>query len=76
MHFACKVKKSAKTGRCPGFGMMLPKGAGTMAGSSGKKYKAIKYRVYPDKHQAVMFAKTFGCCHKVYNLMLADKGVY
>ena len=25
-HFACMVKKSAKTGRCPGFGMMLPRG--------------------------------------------------
>lgn len=35
--------------------------------------KAIKYRLYPTKEQAVMFAKTFGCCRKVYNLMLADK---
>lgn len=35
--------------------------------------KAIKYRVYPTTEQAVMFAKTFGCCRKVYNLMLADK---
>ena len=35
--------------------------------------KAIKYRVYPTIEQAVMFAKTFGCCRKVYNLMLADK---
>ena len=23
--------------------------------------------------QAMMFAKTFGCCRKIYNLMLADK---
>lgn len=44
-----------------------------MAGSPCKKYKAIKYRAYPDERQAVMFAKTFGCCRKVYNLMLADK---
>ena len=35
--------------------------------------KAIKYRVYPSDEQAGMFAKTFGCCRKVYNLMLNDK---
>ena len=35
--------------------------------------KAIKYRVYPTSEQSVMFAKTFGCCRKVYNLMLSDK---
>lgn len=35
--------------------------------------KAIKYRLYPTTEQAVMFAKTFGCCRKVYNLMLKDK---
>lgn len=35
--------------------------------------KAIKYRLYPSTEQVIMFAKTFGCCRKVYNLMLADK---
>ncbi|MDY5474171.1 MAG: RNA-guided endonuclease TnpB family protein [Holdemanella porci] len=35
--------------------------------------KAIKYRVYPTTKQCVLFAKTFGCCRKVYNLMLSDK---
>ena len=35
--------------------------------------KAYKYRIYPTKEQEVMFAKTFGCCRKVYNLMLSDK---
>ncbi len=35
--------------------------------------KAIKYRVYPTAEQSVMFAKTFGCCRKVYSLMLSDK---
>ena len=35
--------------------------------------KAIKYRVYPTTEQIIMFAKTFGCCRKVYNLMLSDK---
>lgn len=36
-------------------------------------YKAIKYRIYPTTEQCTMFAKTFGCCRKVYNLMLSDK---
>ena len=35
--------------------------------------RAIKYRLYPTTEQAVLFAKTFGCCRKVYNLMLAEK---
>lgn len=34
--------------------------------------KAIKYRLYPNSEQEVMFTKTFGCCRKVYNLMLED----
>ena len=35
--------------------------------------KAIKYKIYPTTEQRIMFAKTFGCCRKVYNLMLTDK---
>ena len=35
--------------------------------------RAIKYRAYPTTEQSVMFAKTFGCCRKVCNLMLSDK---
>lgn len=35
--------------------------------------KAIKYRIYPTTEQSIMFAKTFGCCRKVWNLMLSDK---
>ena len=35
--------------------------------------KAIKYRLYPTEEQATLFLKTFGCCRKVYNLMLNDK---
>ncbi|MDD6259035.1 MAG: transposase [Erysipelotrichaceae bacterium] len=35
--------------------------------------KAIKYRVYPTDEQNAMFSQTFGCCRKVYNLMLSDK---
>ena len=35
--------------------------------------KAIKHRLYPTTEQAVSFIRTFGCCRKVYNLMLEDK---
>jgi len=35
--------------------------------------KAIKYRLYPETEQDVLFVKTFGCCRKVHNLMLTDK---
>ena len=35
--------------------------------------RAIRYRLYPTMEQKIMFAKTFGCCRKVYNLMLTDK---
>ena len=35
--------------------------------------KAIKYRLYPTTEQVIFFAKTFGYCRKVWNLMLADK---
>lgn len=34
---------------------------------------AYKYRLYPTTEQIIMFSKTFGCCRKVYNLMLNDK---
>lgn len=34
---------------------------------------AIKYRLYPKNEQMIMFAKTFGCTRKVYNLMLESK---
>ena len=32
--------------------------------------KAYKYRIYPNDAQKELFLKTFGCCRKVYNLML------
>ena len=35
--------------------------------------RAVKYRIYPTTEQIEFFAKTFGCCRKVWNLMLADK---
>lgn len=36
-------------------------------------YNSIKYRIYPTTEQSILFTKTFGCCRKVYNLMLSDK---
>ena len=38
---------------------------------ANKSNKAIKYRLYPNDEQKVMFAKTFGCCCFVYNQLLA-----
>lgn len=38
--------------------------------------KAIKYRLYPTNNQVELFVKTFGCCRKIWNLMLADKIEY
>ena len=38
--------------------------------------KAIKYRLYPNEKQREFFQKTFGCCRKMYNLMLSDKIAY
>jgi len=38
--------------------------------------KAYKYRIYPTAEQIIMFAKTFGCVRKVYNLMLGEKMTY
>ena len=35
--------------------------------------RAFKYRLYPTTEQRELFVKTFGCCRKVYNLMLAEK---
>jgi len=37
--------------------------------------KAIKYRIYPNNEQKELFLKTFGCCRKIWNLMLADREV-
>lgn len=35
--------------------------------------KAIKYRLYPTEGQQQKFRQTFGCCRKIWNLMLSDK---
>ena len=35
--------------------------------------KAYRFRLYPNKEQEIMFAKTFGCVRFIYNQMLADK---
>lgn len=38
--------------------------------------RAFKYRIYPTTEQQTLFAQTFGCCRKVWNLMLSDKQAY
>ena len=43
-----------------------------MTEDAKKTNRAIKVRIYPTDDQMIMFAKTFGCCRKVYNLMLSD----
>jgi putative transposase len=35
--------------------------------------KAYKYRIYPNKKQRELIAKTFGCCRFVYNKYLAKR---
>lgn len=35
--------------------------------------KTIRYRLYPNANQRIMFAKTFDRYRKVYNFMLNDK---
>ena len=35
--------------------------------------RAYKYRLYPNREQQVLLAKTFGCTRFIYNRMLADK---
>lgn len=35
--------------------------------------KAYKYRIYPNKKQKEIMAKTFGCCRFVYNTYLAKR---
>lgn len=37
---------------------------------------AYKYRLYPNKEQQEIFAKTFGCVRFIYNRMLSDKIKY
>ena len=38
-----------------------------------KLNKAFKFRLYPNKSQAALVNKTFGCCRFIYNKMLGDK---
>ena len=37
------------------------------------KSRAIKYRLYPDSKQKETLENYFGCCRKVWNLMLSDR---
>src|SRR5690625_7224971 len=38
-----------------------------------KQNKAFKFRLYPNKEQKELLAKTFGCVRFVYNKMLAER---
>ena len=35
-----------------------------------------RFRIYPNKSQKELFARTFGCVRFVYNRMLAEKKEY
>ena len=35
--------------------------------------KAFKFRIYPNKEQQILMAKTFGCVRFIYNRMLTDR---
>ena len=35
--------------------------------------RAYRFRISPNKEQAVLLKKTFGCCRFLYNRMLSDK---
>ena len=37
--------------------------------------KAFKYRIYPNREQRILLAKTFGCTRFVYNHYLANDNV-
>lgn len=39
---------------------------------AGKERRAIKVRCYPTADQSALARRTFGCCRKVWNLLLAD----
>lgn len=37
------------------------------------RYRAFRFRIYPNREQGIQFAKTFGCCRFIYNHMLAER---
>ena len=37
------------------------------------RFKAYRYRIYPNKQQEEFFIKTFGACRFVWNKMLEEK---
>ena len=45
----------------------------TMEQLPEKKNKGYRFRIYPNKDQQTLLAKTFGCVRFIYNKMLADK---
>lgn len=47
-----------------------------MRKNSDVKNKAYLYRIYPNKEQAVLLCKTFGCARFIYNNLLSDMTAY
>ena len=41
-----------------------------------KEHIAYTYKLCPTEEQKILFEKIFGCCRKVYNLMLKDNKEY
>lgn len=39
---------------------------------NSKQKMAYKFLAKPNSEQIIMFSKTFGCCRKLWNLMLDD----
>ena len=46
---------------------------GTGRGTRPAANTAYKYRIYPNKNQALLIAKTIGCCRLYWNLSLEDR---
>ena len=44
-----------------------------LQGNTMIRHIAYKYRLKPKENQKIFFEKSFGCCRKVWNLMLGDK---
>ncbi|MDR1314910.1 MAG: helix-turn-helix domain-containing protein [Deltaproteobacteria bacterium] len=38
--------------------------------------RAFVFRIYPNREEEVLSAKTFGCCRFVWNRMLTDKKIW
>ena len=44
--------------------------------NNSKHVRALQFEIFPNEEQKLLIEKTFGCCRKVYNLIIADKLAY